>query len=299
MTGHGDAYPHVISVVVLGVTPPSRAPADPDSSLHPAPHVLVDSHCHLTDAAYDPDRAEVLERAWSRGVAHVVVIGESPEAADRALVLAAGEPRLSATAGIHPHDAAGWNPARADWLRERLRDSRVVAAGEMGLDYHYDHSPREAQRAAFEAQLALAREAGKPAIIHAREADEDVAAILRNQPGVAAVLHSFSSGLGLLRAGLVLRHYVSFSGMVTFRNWRLDQAILETPLDRLLLETDGPYLAPVPYRGKRNEPAFVRQVADRIAAVRGLAPEELILHTAKNAARVFGLSLPRSESVAQ
>jgi TatD DNase family protein len=167
----------------------------------------------------------------------------------------------------------------------------VVGAGEMGLDYHYDHSPRDAQRAAFEAQLALAAETGRPAVIHAREADDDVAAVLRNQPDAVAILHSFSSGLGLLRAGLVLRHYVSFSGMVTFRNWRLDQAILETPLDRLLIETDGPYLAPVPHRGKRNEPAFVRQVAERIGAVRALPTDEVIARTGANAARVFGLGL--------
>jgi TatD DNase family protein len=261
--------------------------------------MLVDTHCHLADPAYDPDRAVVLERAWSSGVAHVVVIGESPEASDRALALAAGEERLSATAGIHPHDAKRWNTELAEWLRERLRHPRVVAAGEMGLDYHYEHSPRDAQLAAFEAQLALAGEAGKPAVVHAREADDDVAAILRGQPGVTAILHSFSSGPGLLRAGLVLRHYVSFSGMVTFRNWNLDQAILDTPLDRLLLETDGPYLAPVPHRGKRNEPAFVRQVAERIAVLRGLAPDELVMRTAENAARVFGIHLARVESRAQ
>jgi TatD DNase family protein len=253
--------------------------------------VLVDTHCHLADPAYDPDRSDVLQRAWQSGLAHVVVIGESPEASDRALALTAHEPRLSATAGVHPHDAKGWGPAAAEWLGERLRNPLVVAAGEMGLDYHYDHSPRDGQRAAFEAQLALAAGAGKPAVIHARDADDDVAAVLRNQPDATAILHSFSSGPGLLRAGMVLHHYLSFSGMVTFRNWRLDQAILDTPLDRLLLETDGPYLAPVPHRGKRNEPAFVRQVAERVASVRGLEPDELIARTTENAARVFGLHL--------
>jgi TatD DNase family protein len=251
--------------------------------------MLVDTHCHLADTAYDPDRADVLDRAWAAGVAHVVVIGESPEASDRALALADGEERLSTTAGIHPHEASRWSRETAAWLRDRLRSPRVVAAGEMGLDYHYEHSPRAAQRTAFEEQLALASEAAKPAVIHAREADDDVAEVLRNQPGVTAILHSFSSGPGLLRAGLLLRHYVSFSGMVTFKNWRLDQAILETPLDRLLVETDGPYLAPVPHRGKRNEPAFVRQVAERIAAVRGLPTDEVIARTGENAARVFGL----------
>jgi TatD DNase family protein len=231
----------------------------------------------------------VLRRAWDAGVEHVVVIGESPAASDRALALAETEPRLSATAGVHPHDARTWSPEAAAWLRERLRHPRIVAAGEMGLDYHYDHSPRDLQGAAFEEQLALAAETGRAAVIHARDADEDVAAILGAQPDAAAILHSFSSGPALLRAGLVLRHYVSFSGMVTFKSWRLDQAILDTPLDRLLIETDGPYLAPVPHRGKRNEPAFVRHVAERIAALRGLSVEELIAATGENAARVFGL----------
>jgi TatD DNase family protein len=254
--------------------------------------MLIDTHCHLADPAYDPDRPEVLSRAWAGGLGGIVVIGESPEAAERALALAAAEPRLSVTAGVHPHDASHWSPARAEWLRSLLRQPAVVAAGEMGLDYHYDHSPRDAQRLAFEAQLDLARQAGKPVVIHAREADDDVAAILRAHPDVPAILHSFSSGPGLLRAGLDLRHYVSFSGMVTFKNWRQDQAILETPLDRLLVETDGPYLAPVPHRGTRNEPAFVRQVAERIAAVRGLPVAALIAATAANAARVFRFPTP-------
>jgi TatD DNase family protein len=258
--------------------------------------LLIDSHCHLADSAYDPDRDAVLARAWDTGVGHVIVIGESPAAAERALSLAAAEPRLSATAGVHPHDASSWSQDIESWLRERLRDPRVVAAGEMGLDYHYDHSPRDRQRGVFEAQLALAGETGKPAIIHAREADDDVAAVLRSQPGVTAILHSFSSGPGLLRAGLVLHHYVSFSGMVTFKNWRLDHAIRETPVDRLLVETDGPYLAPVPHRGKRNEPAYVRQVAERIASVRGLSTEEVIARTSENAVRVFGARVLSAES---
>ncbi|MBA3345339.1 MAG: TatD family hydrolase [Gemmatimonadales bacterium] len=252
--------------------------------------MLTDTHCHLADPAYEADRGEVLERAWAGGVGHVVVIGESPAAAQRALTLAAGDSRLSATAGIHPHDASTWSGESEGWLRDQLAHPRVVAAGEVGLDYHYDHSPRRQQHAAFEAQLALAAAAGKPAVIHAREADEDVAAILSAHSGVTAILHSFSSGPALLRAGLVLRHYVSFSGMVTFKNWRLDHAILETSLDRLLLETDGPYLAPVPHRGKRNEPAFVRHVAERVAAVRRMPVEELIAVTGENARRVFGIS---------
>jgi TatD DNase family protein len=250
--------------------------------------MLIDTHCHLADSAYDADRREVLERAWAGGVTSIVVIGESPASADRALDLTSTDARLSVTAGLHPHEAARWGTDIESWLRQRLSDSRVVAAGEMGLDYHYNHSPRSSQQTAFEAQLVLAAQAGKPAIIHAREADDDVAAILREHPSVPAILHSFSSGPALLRAGLDLGHYVSFSGMVTFKNWGLDRAVLETPADRLLLETDGPYLAPVPHRGKRNEPAFVRHVAERVALVRGIPVDELIALTGRNAVRVLG-----------
>jgi TatD DNase family protein len=251
--------------------------------------MLIDTHCHLADPAYDPDRDAVLARAWGTGVARVVVIGESRSAAARALALAADEPRLATTAGLHPHEASAWDAGYADWLTDALRQPSVVAAGEMGLDYHYDHSPRPAQRAAFDQQLSIAEAAGKPAVIHAREADDDVAAVLRSHPRATAVLHSFSSGLGLLRAGVALGHYVSFSGMITFRNWLLDEAIRETPLDRILVETDGPYLAPVPYRGSRNEPAYVRRVAEQVARVRGLDVDAVIAATGANAARVFGL----------
>jgi TatD DNase family protein len=251
--------------------------------------MLIDTHCHLADPAYDPDRQQVLDRAWAAGVGRVVVIGESPARAERALELARSEPRLVATAGVHPHDARDWGPESETWLRHMLRDPRVVAVGETGLDFHYDHSPRPAQRLAFESQLAIAAETGRPVVIHAREADDEVVAILANHPAVTAILHSFSSGMGLLRAGLVHRHYVSFSGMVTFKNWCLDEAIRETPLDRLLLETDGPYLAPVPHRGKRNEPAFVARVAAQLAVVRGIPVEELTALTGQNATRAFPL----------
>jgi TatD DNase family protein len=250
---------------------------------------LIDTHCHLGSEAYDADRGQVLQRAWEAGVRHIVVIGESPEAAAAARGLADTEPRLSATAGVHPHDAKAWSPASAAWLAGCLSDPRVVAAGEMGLDYHYDHSPRAAQHAAFRAQLALAADAGRPVIIHARDADDDVVAILREDARTPVVLHSFSSGPALLRAGLDSGHYLSFSGMVTFRNWALDDAVRAVPLERLLIETDGPYLAPVPQRGKRNEPAFVRHTAERIAVVRGMDAAELIEATVRNSVRLFGL----------
>jgi TatD DNase family protein len=253
--------------------------------------LLIDTHCHLADPAFDADRPAVLERAWAAGLKGIVVIGESPERARMALALAASDPRLVATAGVHPHDARTWGKEAEACLRELLTEPRLVAVGEIGLDFHYDHSPRDAQLRAFEAQLDLAAEFGKPAVIHAREADEDVAAVLAAHSQVSAVLHSFSSGMGLLRVGQVHRHYVSFSGMVTFKNWRLDRAILETSADRLLLETDAPYLAPVPHRGKRNEPEYVGRVAARVAEVRGLPVDDLIALTGENARRVFRLGV--------
>ena len=257
--------------------------------------MLVDTHCHLGDGAYDPDRAEVVLRAREAGLGHIVVIGESAAAADRALELAEADPLLSATAGVHPHVASTWTAGTAEWLAQRLAHPRVVAEGEMGLDYHYEHSPRDTQRRVFDLQLAAAAAAGKPAIIHAREADDDVAAALRNHPSTRVILHSFSSGLPLLHTALGLDHYVSFSGMVTFRSWTLDDAIRAAPLDRILIETDGPYLAPVPHRGQRNEPAFVGAVAARIAAVREAPVASIIAATGVNAARVFGIRLDSRE----
>ena len=251
--------------------------------------MLIDSHCHLGDAAFDADVAEVVARAAGAGVGHLVVVGESPEAAARALELAAGDVRISATAGLHPHLASRWDSDTAAWLTRALGDPRVVAAGEMGLDYHYDHAPRDRQRPAFDAQLSLARDAGKPAVIHAREADGDVAAILGAHPGTVAILHSWSSGPALLDAGLRLGHYFSFSGMVTFKSWAGDDAIRRIPAERLLVETDAPYLAPVPHRGRRNEPGYVGEVAKRIAAVRGVSFEEICAITTANAVRVFRL----------
>ncbi|HEX5004781.1 MAG TPA: TatD family hydrolase [Gemmatimonadales bacterium] len=250
--------------------------------------MLVDTHCHLGDAAFAGDRVEAAARAFAAGVGHLVVIGGSQASTALGLELAAADARISATAGLHPHDARTWSEAYAGWLGEALADPRVVACGEIGLDYHYDHSPRDVQRRVFERQMAIAEAAGKPVVIHAREADADVAAVLRDFPGVVAILHSFSSGAPLFDAGAELGHYVSFSGMVTFKSWALDDLVRATPADRLLVETDAPYLAPVPHRGHRNEPAYVGLVAERVAAVRGEEPASLAKRTGRNAAQVFG-----------
>lgn len=249
--------------------------------------MLVDAHCHLGDGAFDPDRDAVLERARAAGVEHVVVIGVTLDDSARAVALARARPGLSATAGVHPHEAQTWSPDSARRLRELVTAPEVVAVGETGLDYHYEHSPREAQRRAFAAQLDLAAQLGKPVVVHARAADDDVAALLVDA-GTPLILHSFSAGPKLFEAGMQRAAYFSFSGMITFKNWRLGDVVGACPPDHLLVETDAPYLAPVPHRGRRNEPAFVRDVAGALARARGASLEEIARLTTANARRVFG-----------
>jgi TatD DNase family protein len=252
--------------------------------------VLVDAHCHLGDRAFDEDREAVLERARGAGVGHVVIIGDSVARSERAVALAAPVPGLSATAGVHPHEASGWDADAERRVRALLDEPAVVAVGETGLDYHYDHSPRPAQRQAFEAQLALAAEVGRPVVVHAREADADMAALLGAWgPRVPAViLHSFSSGPQVFEAGMTFGAYFSFSGMITFKSWQPAYRLTAVSPDRLLIETDAPYLAPVPHRGKRNEPAFLREVAAALARQRDESVEVVARCTAENARRVFG-----------
>jgi TatD DNase family protein len=254
---------------------------------------LVDAHCHLGDKAFDGDRGAVVDRARAAGVGHVVVIGESLAGSERASVLARATPGLSATAGVHPHEAKTWSAEVEAALRVLLAAPETVAVGETGLDYHYDHSPRDAQRRAFEAQLALAAELGKPVVVHARDADDDVASLLRDwgRRVPAVVLHSFSSGAAVWEAGMAIGGYFSFSGMITFKNWTLSDRLTACPPDRLLVETDAPYLAPVPHRGARNEPAFVRAVAECAAAARGESAPDFFARSTANARRCFGARL--------
>ena len=255
--------------------------------------MLVDAHCHLGDRAFETDRDAVLDRARAAGVAHVMVIGESLAGSERAVALARDVHGLSATAGVHPHDASSWSADVEGRLRDLLAAPETVAVGETGLDYHYDHSPREAQRRAFEAQLGLAAELGKPVVVHAREADADMAAMLRGWKGEkgAVVLHSFSSGADVWEAGMAIGAYFSFSGMITFKSWTPVVPLTAYPPNRLLVETDSPFLAPVPHRGKRNEPAYVREVAARAAALCGEPLETLAQRTTENARRCFGPSM--------
>ncbi|UCD25256.1 MAG: TatD family hydrolase [Gemmatimonadota bacterium] len=248
--------------------------------------MLVDTHCHLGDERFDEDRAEVLARARDAGVGHVVVIADSLPATLRAIELA-NEYGLSATAGVHPHVATSWTPQVAQAIEQATNDPTVVAVGEAGLDYYYDNSPRDVQRQVFAAQLELAARCRLPIVVHSRDADDDMVALLQDSDATV-VLHSFSSGPRVLQAGLDRGCYISFSGMVTFRNWKNVEAVSAVAPDRLLVETDAPYLAPSPYRGKRNEPAFVAHVAAKVAELRDVAADELARQTTANAARCFG-----------
>lgn len=249
--------------------------------------MLIDTHCHLTDAAFSSDRWQVLERMRAAGVGRALVIETELDRLDGTLSWAADDTGLGVATGCHPHDARIWRDAVAEQVCRAWVNPMVRAAGEIGLDYHYDHSPRDVQRRVFAEQLGMAVDARLPVVIHAREADDDIVAVLREQPAATVVLHSFSSGAALRDAGLSDGWFFSFSGMVTFKSWAQLDTIRAVPANRLLIETDAPYLAPVPHRGKRNEPAFVVEVARRIAEVRGVAFETIAEITTNNAMRVF------------
>jgi TatD DNase family protein len=254
---------------------------------------FIDSHLHLADPAFDEDRDEVLQRARVAGAAALVCIGESLDAARRAGELARRYPGFCYfTAGVHPHDAARFDADR-DIVGIRAELERgAVAVGECGLDYHYDHSPRALQHAAFAAQLALAGEWSRPVVVHTREAEDDTRAMVveAGRDGVRGVLHCFTGSHQLARAALDVGWFVSFSGIVTFRKWDDDELVRLVPADRILAESDAPYLAPVPHRGRRNEPSWVPDTIARLAAARGVSPDLLAEQTTANARRLFGLA---------
>jgi TatD DNase family protein len=255
---------------------------------------FIDAHAHLADPAFDDDRDAVIARARTAGAQALVAIGESLGAAERASVIAAAYPGFVFwTAGVHPHDAAGFDPHQdPDRIREHLARG-AVAVGECGLDYHYDHSPREQQRRAFALQLALAGELARPVVVHTREAADDTAAMVAEagRAGIRGVLHCFAGPASLAEAALEAGWYLSFSGIVTFKRWADDDLIRLVPQDRLLVETDAPYLAPVPHRGKRNEPAFVTLTLAHVAQARGESLDDVAAQTVANARRFFALAI--------
>ncbi|MBI3932835.1 MAG: TatD family hydrolase [Acidobacteria bacterium] len=255
---------------------------------------LVDSHCHIDMPQFDADRDAVLARAREAGVVDMLLVGGVDEEKGHLRALRVAEAlELPVSAGVHPHEARLATATTWDELRGLAREGRIVAIGEAGLDFHYDHSPRPVQREVFRLQVRLARELGLPLIVHTREADDETAGILEEEGAREAggVVHCFTGGPELARRALDLGFYVSFSGIVAFPRAEGIQHVARTvPEDRLLVETDAPFLAPLPHRGKRNEPAFVVEVARKVAALRGQGLEEIGRATLANFRRLFGLS---------
>jgi TatD DNase family protein len=263
--------------------------------------VLIDTHAHLDLPQFAADCAAVVERAQAAEVGAIINAGADVESSRRAVALAQQYPEVYAAVGVHPHDAKKLDGDALAALRELARQPKVVAVGEIGLDFYRNLSPQDVQRRAFQAQLAWAERLGKPVIVHDREAHAEVlsaltswAAGLGRSPldGRVGVLHSFSGDLSMARRVIELGFYVSISGPVTYPNARrLVEIVRALPLDRLLIETDCPYLTPQPHRGRRNEPAYVRLVAEKVAEIKGLALDEVATMTTANARRLFELEV--------
>lgn len=257
---------------------------------------LFDSHAHYDDEKFDCDRDELLSRLTEPceenplGIAGVINCASDLETSRKSLALAEKYGYISAAVGVHPHEADSWETDTSDAVRRLAAHEKCVAVGEIGLDYHYDFSPREKQKEVFRYQLALARELGKPVIIHDREAHGDTMEILREFPEVTGVLHAFSGSAEMARELVKMGYYIAYGGSVTFKNAdRLAATVSEVPDDRLLIETDSPYLAPVPYRGRRNTSALMYATAVKLSELRGLAVSEIANLTRENAARLFNL----------
>jgi TatD DNase family protein len=258
--------------------------------------MLVDSHCHLDFPDFDADRDALVARARAAGVGTMVTISTRVRRFAEIRSIAERYERIFCSIGTHPHNAAEEPDVTTDDLVRIAEDPLVVAIGEAGLDYHYDNSPRDAQAEGFRRHIAAARITGLPLVIHARDADDDIASILTEEAGKGAfpaILHCFSSGRGLAMRGLELGLHVSFSGILTFKRADELRAIAaDVPMERLLVETDAPYLAPVPHRGGRNEPAYVAETAKVLAEVKGVSPEAIAAATTENFFRLFA-KVPR------
>jgi len=257
---------------------------------------LIDSHCHLDNADFNNDRDAVIERALEAGVEHMMAIGtgDGPPDLEAALRLAEKYPAFYATVGIHPHDAAKATPGDFQRFSELLAHRKVLAVGEIGLDYHYDFSPREVQKSAFIEQMGIAASAKKPIVIIRAEAWEDTLALIERHwtpHAIGGIMHCFSGGPEEAHRAIDLGFYLSFGGIVTFpKALAVQEAAKSTPRDRILIETDAPYLAPVPKRGKRNEPALMVHTARKLAELRGESYEELCNTTTENFRRLLLLN---------
>ena len=256
--------------------------------------VLVDSHCHVAEPEFDNDRDDVIARAGANGVTTLVCVGATGSAAANAGAVALagrhGAVDIVATVGVHPHNASEADDAAFELLEELASRPGVVGVGETGLDYHYDHSPRPAQRDAFARTIHLARKVRLPLVVHVREAHADAVDILRAEGASEGVIHCFTGNRDEVRPYLDLGFHISVAGLVTFKNaGSLREAVRAVPLDRLLVETDSPYLAPIPHRGRRNEPAHVRLVAEGVGTTRNQPFATIAEATTANARRLFGL----------
>jgi TatD DNase family protein len=254
---------------------------------------FIDSHAHLADPAFDPDRDEVLARAIEAGARAIICIGESIDASRRAATLATAQPGfLWFTAGLHPHDAARTSSIESLAELAECIDAGAVAVGECGLDYHYDNAPRDVQRKLFAMQLALAAERRLPVVVHTRDAEDDTREMVAEagKGGVVGVLHCYTGSHALAEVAIEYGWYVSFSGIVTFPKWTDNDLLRLVPPDRLLAESDSPYLAPVPHRGRRNEPAWVAAVVEHLAVARDESVEDIGRLVHDNARRFFGLA---------
>jgi TatD DNase family protein len=263
--------------------------------------MLVDSHCHLDFLDFASELDAVVARARAAGIGRLVTICTRVRKHAQVLAVAEKFPEIFCSVGTHPHNAYEELDIDAKALIALTKNSKVVAIGEAGLDYHYDNSPRAAQTQGLRQHIAAARETGLPLVIHAREADADMARILEEESGKGAfpaVLHCFTGGRDLAMRAIGLGHYVSFTGILTFKNSQsLRDIAAELPADRILVETDAPYLAPLPYRGKRNEPAYVVETAKVLAETRGVSPDEIARQTTENFFRLFN-KVPRDLLVA-
>lgn len=257
--------------------------------------ILIDTHCHLDLEAFDADRSAALDRARSAGVRAFVVIGFAPERWRTALALAESTPDVFATVGLHPTEAARYDEELERALTGAASHPRVRAIGEIGLDYYWDAAPRPLQREVFLRQIRLAKALDLPFVVHQRDAAEDVLAVLSDAgPPHQGVMHCFTGDIDYARACLELGMYLGVGGIITYpRANALREALRWAPVDRLVLETDSPYLPPVPYRGKRNEPAYLFAIAAKLAEIRGVPIREIARITTENAVRLFGLSPDR------
>lgn len=253
---------------------------------------ILDSHAHYDDPRFDEDRGELLERLFARHVCGIVNVGADLESSRKSLALAEEYPRIYAAVGVHPHGAEGLPGDYLDTLAGLAGHPKAVAIGEIGLDYHYDFSPRPIQKTVFEAQLGLAKELDLPVIIHSREATQDVMELLRRYRP-KGVVHCFSGSAETAREVVELGMYVGFTGAVTFKNAsKLLLAVQAVPMDRLLLETDCPYMAPVPYRGRRCDSSMIEETARRIGELKETDPRQVVDRARENTCRLFGIELP-------